>query len=251
MNSQKCLHNTLLTLVCLEIFAGVLVISICEYTKHFLDDNIFQIDKHEALSVVLIAKIYGLHVSFCFGGGIIVVLLFKDVYTRHLKICIILWILLSIEAAFGSFFMSWLFHDTMNYVTRNFEESLQYGIKLYESDPQWVLVFDNLQYNYKCCGVYNHTDWRNIRLSRSREENVMKLSKQLIMLPYSCAKSDMTPKIDIDDDNINTRGCFHVIFDIIENIDKSMMTLNGFIAVDLVSAMNYLIICLIKHFLYF
>lgn len=231
--SYKCLHKVLLTLVCLEIFGGLLTAGICEYTKIFLRDNIFQIDKHEVLSVVLMAKIYGLHVSVCFAGGIMVILLFKDVYTRHLKVCIILWMLLSIETMMGSLFISWLFSDTMNYVTTNFEESLQYGIKFYEADPQWILIFDNLQYNYKCCGVYNHTDWNKIVLSSSREENVIKLSSNLV-LPYSCAKGANMATKD-DDDNINSRGCFHVICNIIENINKAMMTINGFIAVDVVS----------------
>lgn len=232
LKSHRCLHKTLLILVCLEILSGLLTAAICEYTKIFLRDNIFQIDKHEVLSVVLMTKIYGLHVSICFTGGIVVILLFKDVYTRHLKVCVILWIFLSIETVIGALCMSWVFSDTMNYVTTNFEESLQYGIKFYETDPQWVLIFDNLQYNYKCCGVYNQTDWKKIVLSSSREENVIRLLNNLI-LPYSCAKDNMATK---DEDSIHSRGCFHVIYNIIENINKAMMTINGFIAFDVVSS---------------
>lgn len=232
MNSQKCLHNTLLTLICLEIIAGILIVSTCEYTRIFLNDNIFQIDKHEVLSVVLIIKIYGLHVSMCFTGGIVVLYLFKDVYTRHLKICTILWIFLCIETVFGAILMSYLYSDTLDYVSFNFEESLHYGIKLYEADPQWVLIFDNLQYNYKCCGIHNHTDWKSIKLPKNHEPSIIKVSNQLVLLPYSCAKNDIATKTD---ENFNSRGCLQVITEIIDKINNTMMTINGFIAVDVVS----------------
>lgn len=203
--SQKiysCLFSTLFILTSLQIISGLSLIILCEYTKLFLDDNIFQIEKHEALKVVLIAKIYGLHVSICFSGGIFVILLFNNVYTRHLKICTILWIFLAIETVIGALFISWLFIDTMDYVAANFEESLKIGIRLYENDPQWVLVFDNLQYNYQCCGVYNHTDWLRINLSTEREESSQKLSIEQKVLPYSCVGGKVQTKVDNNNDNV-------------------------------------------------
>lgn len=237
MRAQKiylCLFRTLVTLTALQVIAGLLITGLCEYTKLFLDDNIFQIEKHEVLKVILIAKIYGLHVSICFSGGIVVILLFADAYTRHLKVCTILWILLSIETVVGSLFMTWLFIDTMNYVAVDFEESLKLGINLYESDPQWVLIFDNLQYNYQCCGVYNHTDWTKISFSREKEGDLMRMSKQLIMLPYSCARGSIPSKVDINNDNVHLSGCFHVISDIIDDVNKMTRAINGFIGCNVV-----------------
>lgn len=251
MNSYKYLHIALHVLVGLEIVAGLTSALICEYTKHFLLDNIFQIDKHEvlmrnkiifsfmlfsilsfkSLNVVLVVQVYELHVSICFVGGIFVIFLFKDVYTQHLKVCTTLWILLSIETIFGAIFVTKLFSDTMNYVKMNFEESLQYGIKLYESDPQWMLIFDNLQYNYMCCGIYNYTDWRKIKLSTDHEESVIKLANQLILLPYSCAKNDVQSN---SNENIHSKGCFYVISDIIDIINESILTISGFMTVDVV-----------------
>lgn len=238
MKSQKlhsCLFQAAFTLIALEIIAGLLLFAICEYTKLFLNDNIFQIEKHEALKVILIAKIYGLHVSICFSGGIIVILLFNDAYTRHLKVCTILWFFLSIETVLGSFAMTWLFVDTMNFVSMNFEESLRFGIKLYESDPQWVLIFDNLQYNYKCCGIYNHTDWSKVNFSPGKEADLVKLSKQLIMLPYSCARGNIPTKLDVNSDNVHLNGCFHVISDIISDMNELTKAINIFIGCNVVS----------------
>lgn len=241
MRPQKlylCLFRTLIAVTTFEIIAGFLLIAISEYTKLFLSDNIFQIEKHEALKVILIAKIYGLHVSICFSGGIIVILLFNDVYTRHLKVCTILWILLSIETVIGSLFMTWLYIDTMNYVALNFEESLKVGIKLYESDPQWVLIFDNLQYNYQCCGVYNHTDWSRVNFSPQQEGDLLKLTtKQLIMLPYSCARGVSSTKTDTN--NVHLSGCLPVISGIIDDINKVTKIVNGLIGVNVVSLINY------------
>lgn len=237
MRPQKlylCLYRTLLIIVSLEIIAGVLIFGLCEYTKLFLDDSIFQIEKHEALKVILIAKIYGLHVSLCFAGGIIVILLFKDIYTRHLRVCTILWILLSIETVIGSLFMAWLFIDTMKFVSVNFEESLKIGIKLYESDPQWVLLFDNLQYSYKCCGVYNHTDWTRINFSPEKEGDSTKLSKKLVMLPYSCARGNIPIKVEVNSGNVHMDGCFHVISNIIDDVNNISKVINGFIGCNVV-----------------
>ncbi|CAG9807565.1 unnamed protein product [Chironomus riparius] len=222
--SYNCLFRTLIFLFILEILAGISIALICEYVKLFIQSHFFQIDKHEVQSVIFIIKLYGLHISICYCCGFAVILLFDDVYTRHLGVLIKLWIFLTIESAIGCLFTTWLFVDTMNYVTANFEASLIKGLELYPQDPHWVLIWDDLQYDYKCCGVHNHTDWMKIKFPRDE-------TRISSWLPFSCAKGNIPLKANLNDENIYIKGCFYIISEMIEMLISITVSMNVVIAI--------------------
>jgi len=235
--SYNFLFRTLIFLVIVEILAGISIALICEYVKLFIQSHFFQIDKHEVQSVIFIIKLYGLHISICYCCGFAVILLFDDVYTRHLGVLIKLWIFLTIESAIGCLFTTWLFVDTMSYVEANFEASLIKGLQLYPQDPHWVLIWDDLQYDYKCCGVHNHTDWMEIKFPRDET----RISKEISSwLPFSCAKGNIPLKANLNDENIYIKGCFHIISEIIEMLVSITVSMNVVIAIIMVSLINNL-----------
>jgi hypothetical protein len=223
--SYRCLYRLLTLLLASEVFLGVVIALVCEYVKLFIQSHFFQFNSHVVLSVIFIIKIYGLHVSICFCCGIVVISLFSDVYTRHLGFLIKLWIFFVIESSIGSLFTTWLFVDTMDFVTSELETSLVTGIKLYTKEPMWVLIFDDLQYDYKCCGVHNHTDWVKLVVHRATKD----VSSS--WLPFSCAKD----KSGLDEENIHMRGCFYVILDIINRLKTIIVSVNVVISIFMVS----------------
>ncbi|KAG5671188.1 hypothetical protein PVAND_001399 [Polypedilum vanderplanki] len=222
--SFKCLYRVLIFLLASEIILGILISIICEYVKLFIQSHFFQIDSHEVQSVIFIIKIFGLHISICFFCGIMVISLVNDVYTHHLKFLIKLWIFFLIESSIGSLFLTWMFVDTINYVTSNLENSLIDGIKLYTKDPMWVLIWDDLQYDYKCCGIYNHTDWAKIVHKSTKEISTA-------WLPFSCAKNHYPLKNILEEDNIFSTGCFEVLSEIMERLKVIIVSINVIISI--------------------
>ena len=154
MKSEKSfarLQKFLISLFVVEIILGLAIVAVCEYLRLVVQSRIFQLDKHEILTVFFISKLFGLHVSFYFLCGIPLILMFNDVFTRHMGILLKLWLLLAIETAFGSLLMIWCFADSAKYLIQGFESSLLQGIKLYPSDPLWVLIWDDMQvFNIFC-----------------------------------------------------------------------------------------------------
>lgn len=238
MKSEKtfsCLHKILIALFIFEIVSGVLVAMICEYIKQLTQNRIFQFDKHEVLSVFFMVKLFGLHVSFYFMCGLPIVLLFNDVYTCHMRLLLKLWLLLAIETAVGSVFVIWCFTDATEFLVAHFEKSLKEGIKLYPHNPVWVLLWDDMQYEFKCCGIYNHTDWMRVNLATQKKQTI-----DHSLLPFSCAIGNIPIKLSLNDDHINKEGCFRVLSGIINNVKNIVVSLNVTIVVVLVSNRSFL-----------
>lgn len=98
------------------------------------------------------------------------------------------------------------------------------GIKLYPQDPTWVLVWDDMQYQFKCCGVNNHMDWTKVNLTSGK--NVLKQSKEYAWLPFSCANGSISSNSTLVVDNVYTTGCFTVVSRIVNHLTSIMFSLN-------------------------
>jgi len=215
----KCYVRILLALYILEILLGIAIAALCEYIEYFVGNHIFQIDNHEIMKVFLIVQMFGLHVSFYFCCGVPLVWIFSDVYTLHMAFLLKLWLVLSIETACSGVFIAWLFNDTTRNLVRHFETSLIDGIKLYVDDPQWMLIWDDLQYGHKCCGVHSYADWLNVTMvmsERNHEED---------LLPFSCSKGNVPLQVILSELNIHTIGCFTVVSSKIEVMNVVMIAL--------------------------
>lgn len=234
-SSFICLQRCLIALFILEIAFGVAIVIACEYVKQLVETRVFQIDKHEVLSVFFIVKLFGLHVSFYFLSGIPLIMLFNDVYTRHMAMLLKLWMMLAVETAIGSLFMIWCFTDASRHLIESLETSLADGIKLYPNDPLWVLIWDDLQYDYKCCGVYDHLDWMRIHPKMSGKADNSEKTKNFSWLPYSCAMGNIPVKEVLGDENIHSIGCFNKIKIMFEYFDIAIVSFNIAIIVFLVS----------------
>lgn len=235
MKSEKsflCLQRFLIALFVVQIIVGLAIVIVCEYVKQLVQSRIFQLDKHEILNVFFVVKLFGLHVSFYFLCGVPLILLFSDVYTRHMGFTLKLWLLLAVETAFGALFMIWCFVDTSRYLIESFEVSLLEGINLYPSDPLWVLIWDDMQYDFKCCGVYNHIDWMKLNLTMSGRD--FRQTNKFSWLPYSCANGNVPTKTSLTDENIYSNGCFTVMSNITNYVTVSIVSLHTSIIVLLV-----------------
>lgn len=226
-NLYICLHRLLIVLLIIEIVVGLSISTICEYVNGLVQSRIFMFDKHGVLSVVFIVKLFGFHVSFYFLCGIPIVLLFNEVYTHHLGFLLKVWMLMTVETAVGSLFINWCFTEAMKNIIENFQESLEKGIKLYPQDPNWVLVWDDLQYHLECCGIHDHTDWMKNNLTTTGK-NILKRSNEFSWVPHSCVKGNLSSRCNVyvTDDNIYTNGCFTVVLRMLKHVTSAIYSLN-------------------------
>lgn len=237
MNSEsnyKCLFCLLFALFILQISIGLSIVLLCDYFKSIVDNHIYQIDKQQVLSIFFVIKLYGSHICFFFLCGLPIIFMFDQVYTKHLSFVIKLWLLLSFETVVGAIFMAWFFQNATQYMNDSFERSLTNGIRLYGTEPVWSLIWDDLQYNYKCCGVYSHTDWDKTPMY---QEAINKVFFNDSVIPYSCAKNNLSPGTFLSDDNIYTEGCFTIISQNIKLMTTFMIFLNTSIIILQVKAL--------------
>jgi hypothetical protein len=192
--------------------------------------------KHEDLTVVIIAQLFGLHVAFCYLCGIPLISALDDVYTRHMGSLLKLWVFLTVETALGSVFMMWCFSETSKDLTVKFKSSLGRGIKRYSSDPLWMLIWDDMQYDFKCCGVDSHKDWLNLNLTESNSR--FSKHENDFWLPYSCASETIPATASLTDKNIHIEGCHAVLSNTIGYVTVSFISLHLSIIILLVIVTN-------------
>lgn len=165
-DSVKCFFGLLLFLLFLEILIGLLIIVLSEYMEHILHNHIYQIDKQQVLNIFFMIKLYGLHICFFFLCGSPIMCKLNEAYTQHLGLLIKLWLLLAFETVIGAFFIAKFSHDAGSYLKEKFESSLKYGMTLYDHDSEWKFIWDEIQYDYHCCGLGSFSDWDNLTISR-------------------------------------------------------------------------------------
>lgn len=228
MKSEKLynwLHRLLIALLILEIVIGLSIVIVGEYFNELVQSRVFSFEKREVLNIFFVVKISGLHTSFYFLCGVPIALLLDEVYTRHLGLLIKLWMLMAVETLAESLVINWCFNDATQHLNDHFQKSLLKGIKLYPQDPTWVLIWDDLQYQFKCCGVYDHRDWLNANLTTT-EKKLLKQSKEFCWLPFSCASEGIPLMDSFSDGNIYTSGCYTVVSRMINFLTSAVFLLN-------------------------
>ena len=161
------------------------------------------------------------------------------VQTCALPICpLLLYILATVFfVIFGLIFATsitgYVYRDNLKQqLHRSLNESLQeYGNgSLIEKD------WDRVQTHFECCGVDNFEDWMNSNWH---------LSNQNLSFPDSCCKSlkhcdNNTPE------QINTRGCYRTILDLLNDNFSSLGLVTFFISLFQLCGVT-LAICLANH----
>lgn len=227
--SYKHLTRFLLVLFIVEILLGLGIVVLCEYIKLIVSSRAYQAEKREIFIVIWVVKLFGLHVSFYFLCAVPVISLNDDVYTHHMGFILKFFVLLAVETGVGAITIAQIFSNSIKYLIESLEKSLVQGIKLYPTNPLWVLIWDELQYNYDCCGVYSYNDWLKINFTILDGEPSSKN-----WLPYSCAKYDVPLNFDLTDENIRSDGCFNTMANSTKLMVVFMTSLNMAIIVLLV-----------------
>lgn len=162
-NKKKYIVNLSTTiLLIIQIICGFIVILLGEYFKNLLKRILSDVEHFEIFTIILFIELSGIYLITLYLCGIIIIKITKfSRYTTHLIGLLRLWLIVSVQAGTGSLIVALICNNTLHQLENTLEMTFVNSIKCYYSDANWKLIWDELQYNVQCCGVYGYTDWLN------------------------------------------------------------------------------------------
>lgn len=149
--------NLLLTLqVCLGI--SLIAVTICY--QHFLGTFLTDVE-----SKILTTKFFN---TYIFGFQLIAAYacsasmwhyIWHRRYSHNIQILLKVWLFFCFLMAICGCATIWSLLTCADSITESAEVILYKGIDIYYMNPEWKLLWDNLQYTKQCCGVNGYQDW--------------------------------------------------------------------------------------------
>lgn len=228
-------------LLVIQILCGFIVILLGEYFKNLLKRILSDVEHFEIFTIILFIELSGIYLITLYLCGIIIIKITKfSRYTTHLVGLLRLWLIVSVQAGTGSLIVALICNNTLHQLENTLEMTFVNSIKCYYSDANWKLIWDELQYNVQCCGVYGYTDWLNktvlldgtgivwVKLNIAITNPWFNLFPRSLFsslapriryhfVPYSCCKRDTMcneeTMLDLNIYIINQTGCYDEIMD--------------------------------------
>lgn len=154
-----------------QIILGIGMFLSEEYLKYILVKHMLQAERTQTYVIMLLAQIYSIQVIVLYYFGFPIANRCNlDMYTPHLTFLMKMWLILGFVTVFEGLFLSWVFYRTSKDLSEFLELELFKGVEAYYLDPEWRLIWDNIQYHERCCGVYDYRDWKNCWLYKMENE---------------------------------------------------------------------------------
>lgn len=159
------LSNMLIKLIALFIFLQVSfaigIIIAEEYIKYLLTQHLLNASQTQTYTILLLAQALSIQfvILYCYGLSV-AAKCNQDVYTPHLASLFKLWIIFGFVSNCEGLFLAVILGQTSKNLPVLLELELNEGLEEYYFNPEWRLIWDNIQFHEKCCGVYDYKDWK-------------------------------------------------------------------------------------------
>lgn len=155
----------LLSLIQIIIALGMLFAE--EYLKYLLIHHILNADQSQTYIIILLTQAFTLQLMILYYSSISVASKCnQDLYTTHLAFLLKLWVAVGFGFSFQGLCFALILAKTSVTLPESIEYELLSGLEEYYSNAEWRLIWDNMQYHEKCCGVFNYNDWKSRYLSK-------------------------------------------------------------------------------------
>lgn len=145
-----------------QIVIGFAMLFFEEYIKHLLTTHMLEAERTQTYIIMLLSQVYCMQIIVLYYFGLpIASKCNNDMFTHHLTFFMKLWLALGYVAAFEGLLVALTLHRTSKDLSEFLELELFKGVESYYLDPEWRLIWDNVQYHEKCCGVFDYRDWKN------------------------------------------------------------------------------------------
>ncbi|CAD7079415.1 unnamed protein product [Hermetia illucens] len=159
--TQSCAFTFLNIFIALEIVLGITAIALNEYFKHTISKHVGHSEGSEIRTLLFFMEVYGLHLIVFYGCGFLIVTKFRrEPYTAHLLTLLKIWHIFIFVLSVDGFLTTWVLFNSVQPLMCAVELSLRRGIEVYYSNPEWRIIWDDMQYHQQCCGVESYKDWQ-------------------------------------------------------------------------------------------
>lgn len=158
LNQLSNAHRIIHLLVIVNAVIGVSVILCTEFHQMSLRRYLFDIERRTLRLQFFYADLLGLEVVLIYMFGL-AVWRHSSEFSRHLWLVILVWNCGCFLVLFHSVGTALLMYGSVEGFENSAENSLFRGIDLYDNDPEWRLLWDDLQLHQQCCGVEGYSDW--------------------------------------------------------------------------------------------
>lgn len=143
-----------------EIFLGLAIILMTAACQYLLGSFVIQ-GQSEALSYKFLnCYLVGFQLFAIYTCS---VSMWKSVWLRRystsIKLLLRIWLFFCIIIILCGCATIWSMFSSLDAITENVAIMLLRGIDVYYMNPEWKLLWDQLQYSHKCCGVNEYLDW--------------------------------------------------------------------------------------------
>lgn len=146
-----------------QISLELSIIILEEFIKEYSEANDIIIDYHDILMIIHLFQLFGLHNVFVHVIGMCLLSNFvKLPYDPILSMSLRAWICFATETCVIHVVEVVYSLRLVINIEDRFITILKNGIKQYNTDMHWNVIWNNIQHSYTCCGVTGHHDWKNI-----------------------------------------------------------------------------------------
>ncbi|XP_055916833.1 uncharacterized protein LOC129949413 [Eupeodes corollae] len=214
-------------LMSLEILVGLILLCVTTYFHYVFKTYIPKSERQFLFSQITSIYILDFEIFVCFFLGLALwhQCCKNDTITHHSKL-LLLWKSFSSMVVVCGSVTIWFQYNNIESLQIAYASSLFQGIDLYFTEPEWKILWDEIQIRNECCGVLGFKDWQEA-VWISQQDDCPQMSDSFLpmaVIPYACCKrsatscfesfapnSHATDIEDLDKDtcisDINTGGC--------------------------------------------
>lgn len=201
LNQLSNAHKTIHFLVIVNIIIGVSVIVCTEFSHMSLRRYLYDIERRTLRLQFFYADLMGLEVVLIYLLGL-AIWRHSTEFSRHLGLVLLIWNCGCFLVILHSLGTTLCMYSSADGFENSAENSLFRGIDLYENDPEWRLLWDDLQLHQQCCGVEGYSDWmyaswigsvtEDVDVEENDDDTTQETPPcdldQFAMVPFSCCK---------------------------------------------------------------
>lgn len=197
LNQLSNAHKTIHLLVIVNIVIGVSIIVCTEFHHMSLRRYLFDIERRTLRLQFFYADLLGLEVVLIYMLGLAIWRHCTE-FSRHLWLVLLIWNCGCFLVLFHSVGIALCMYGSVDGFENSAENSLFRGIDLFVNDPEWRLLWDDLQLHQECCGVEGYSDWMyaswigSVTEEEEDEDNTQQSPPcdldQFALVPFSCCK---------------------------------------------------------------
>lgn len=157
-----CLTTVLLVLHIVQISFEISILILEEFIKLLIRTEASIVDTFEINIIIFLFQLFALHNAFVHATGIYLLRGVKLPYDQFKMFSMRIWICFAVGTCIVHSVKVVFSLRLVTEMENRLAATLTNGIKRYNIDMYWNVMWNYVQYFHSCCGVTGYKDWENI-----------------------------------------------------------------------------------------